>query len=145
MFQSDTDPLFQYVADVIKLPMIQDIFEEIGAIITSGGLIWPIDVDDLSAISSETPTYYHINVIKKVITFLPTLDADDLLTKAVTDLDEIIAVIDDIRTIVSLFAKLESDPDLLNPIVEIRFNDDPSPDIGSSTKTSKYLGPFSLS
>lgn len=82
---------FKYVSDIVLLPLVQDIFDEVGAIITQNGLVWPITHE-----GGET-LYYNINIQSKEVFLLPQLDSDDSEATRVSDEKTIAFLLTDIQ------------------------------------------------
>lgn len=138
--KNNNSELFRYVADVITLPDIQDLIEEGGGIITSHGLVWPIDTAD-----DENTAYYYINVQDQQVYFLPNFETDIDNAELVDDEEEMIFVILNLKAYLTTLTILDDSLELPNFVLEIRFNHADTPHIKINPRQALYFRNFSVS
>ncbi len=78
--------IFNYVADIILIPLVQDIIDDAGGFISDTGLIWPVEEQNGHLV------YYDINVIREEIFLLPNLDSNPDDCVEITDNNQILAL-----------------------------------------------------
>ena len=100
---TDNEKIFAQISDLINSSAYQDTINEVGGIITSTGLIWPV--------SSETDDdilYYDINIQSHEVFLLPYLDSDADDATQVTNQTDILSLLIAIQTFTKIVTSLKT-------------------------------------
>lgn len=100
---TDNETMFAQISDLINTPSYQDTLNEAGGIITSTGLIWPVDNEIIGV-----TFYYDINILSHEVFLLPYLDSDADDATQITNQNDILSLLIAIHTFTKIVTSLKT-------------------------------------